>query len=356
GCPVEGAADVITAAPMRDRVRMFKVPRARSFEPLAEIEGEWWRADPTTVSEMSATGYFFARKLNETLDVPIGILFSAFGGSKVEAWLPEEIVETYPDINTDPEFIMKDKVDYYSPFMMYNAMICPIKGYTIKGFIWYQGCSNVGADATYSDRLQKMVSVWRADWGDTDARLPFYQVEIAPYRYGDPIEGARLRQAQHDAAKQMPNGGIVGTNDLVRPFEIDQIHPARKREVGERLAYLALNRDYGLDRVACQSPEAVRVFAAPAGPMTQPGTVFVELANCADGLDRNIEIEGLEMAGEDGVFYPVCEARTFGPMLMLRSESVPEPKTVRYGWGSFKPGNLHGVSGLPLIPFEQTVE
>lgn len=356
GCPVEGAADVITAAPMRDRIRMFKVPRARSYEPLAEIEGEWWRADPTTVSEMSATGYFFARKLNETLDVPVGILFSAYGGSKVESWLPQEIVETYPDIPTDSASVEALPYEYYSPYMMYNAMVVPVKGYTIKGFIWYQGCSNVGFDATYSERLQKMVSVWRADWGDTDARLPFYQVEIAPYRYGDGPEGALLRRAQHDAAKRMPNGGIAVTNDLVYSYEIDQIHPARKREVGERLAYLALHRDYGLDRVACCSPEAVRAFKAPAGPKTEPGLVFVELAECPDGLDRSVEIEGLEIAGADGVMYPVREARIFGHFMMVRSDSVPEPRVLRYGWGCFTPGNLHAVSGLPLVPFELVIE
>lgn len=356
GCPVEGAADVITAAPMRDRIRMFKVPRARSYEPLAEIEGEWWRADATTVSEMSATGYFFARKLNETLDVPVGILFSAYGGSKVESWLPREIVETYPDIPTDSATVEALPYEYYSPYMMYNAMVVPVKGYTIKGFIWYQGCSNVGADATYSERLQKMVSVWRADWGDTDARLPFYQVEIAPYNYGDGPDGALLRRAQHDAAKRMPNGGIAVTNDLVYPYELDQIHPARKREVGERLAYLALHRDYGLDRVACKSPEAVRAFRAPAGPMTKPGAVFVELADCQDGLDRSTHIEGLEIAGADGVMYPVREARVFGNFMVVRSDSVPEPRVLRYGWGCFTPGNLHAVSGLPLVPFELVIE
>jgi len=356
GCPVEGAADVLTAAPLRERVRMFKVPRARSYVPLAEVEGEWWRADPTTVGEMSATAFFFARKLNETLDVPVGILFSAYGGSKVESWLPEEVVRTYPDVPTDSAAVEALPYEYFSPYMMYNAMVNPVKGYTVKGFIWYQGCSNVGADAVYAERLEKLVSVWRADWGDADARLPFYQVEIAPYRYGDPLEGARLRQAQHDAAKRIPNGGIAVTNDLVWPYEIDQIHPARKREVGERLAYLALHRDYGLERVACQSPEAVRAYLAPEGPFAEPGTVCVELANCPDGLDRSMEIEGLEIAGADGVFFPVIEARMFGEVMLVRSGSVPEPRTVRYGWGSFRPGNLHAVSGLPLVPFERVIE
>ena len=356
GCPVEGAADVMTAAPLRDRVRMFKVPHARSYDPLREVEGEWWRADATTVAEMSATGFFFARKLNETLDVPVGILFSAYGGSKVESWLPEEIVRDYPDIDASRAGIEALRYDYYSPFMMYNAMVCPVSGYTVKGFIWYQGCSNVGSGATYAERLARMVSVWRADWQDADARLPFYEVEIAPYRYGDE-EAAELRQAQHDAAKSIPNAGIVVTDDLVRPFEIDQIHPARKREVGERLAYLALHRDYGLDRLPCDSPEAVRAVRLPDGPRTLPGSVGVQLAGCPDGLDRSREIEGLEIAGADGVFHPVREAGMAGGRLVVHSEAVPEPRTVRYCWGGFKPGNLHGVAGLlPLAPFELTVE
>ena len=350
-CPVEGAADVLTAAPLRDRVRMFKVPRTRSYEPVAEVEGEWWRADAATVAEMSATAFFFARKINETLDVPVGILFSAYGGSMVESWLPEEIVKTYPDIRSDRASIEALEQDYLSPYMMYNAMICPVKGYTVKGFIWYQGCSNVGKHDTYAGRLEKMVSVWRADWNDPHARLPFYEVEIAPYAYGGSQSnaGALLRQSQHDAAKRIPNAAIVVTNDLVYPYETDQIHPAQKRQVGERLAYLALHRDYGLERVACYSPEAVAA-------VRQGGTVRVRLSECPDGLDRWRQIEGLEVAGADGVFYPVREARMEDGMLVVRSESVPDPHTVRYGWGDFAPGNLHSIAGLPLVPFCLTAE
>ncbi len=354
GCPVEGAQDVLTAAPLRERVRMFKVPRTRSYEPVSEIEGAWWRADATTVAEMSAAGFFFARKLNEALDVPVGILFSAYGGSKVESWLPEEIVRTYPDVATDRASIEALRYDYYSPFMMYNAMVCPVKGYTVRGFIWYQGCSNVGLHDTYADRLMTMVSLWRKEWGDPEGRLPFYQVEIAPYNYGSGPEAALLRQAQHDAAKRMPNGAVVVTDDLVYDYETDQIHPARKREVGERLAYLALHRDYGFGRLPCYSPEALRAFRQSGD---RPGTVGVELENCPDGLDRAAGVEGLELAGPDGVFHPVREVRMSGRTMLLRSEAVPEPRTVRYCWGSFKPGNLHGVAGaLPLTPFELAVE
>ncbi len=352
-CPVEGAADVLTAAPLRDRVRMFKVPRTRSYEPVAEVEGEWWRADAATVAEMSATGFFFARKLNETLDVPVGVLFSAYGGSKVESWLPEEVVRTYPDIACDRASIEALPYDYYSPYMMYNAMVCPVRGYTVRGFIWYQGCSNVGQEATYAARLEKMVSVGRADWGDAQARLPFYQVEIAPYRYAEGgFAGALLRQAQHDAAKRIPNAAIAVTNDLVYPYEWDQIHPARKREVGERLAYLALHRDYGMARVACYAPEALQATRAPQDPQT----VRVRLSECGDGLDRWRGIEGLEVAGADGVFHPVREARTDGDALLVRSDAVPAPRTVRYGWGDFVPGNLHSCAGLPVTPFCLTVE
>lgn len=349
-CPVEGAAEVISAAPLRDQVRMFKVPRTRSYQPVEEVEGQWLLCDPSTVGWMSATAFFFARKLNEALDVPVGILYSAYGGSKVESWLPREVVEQYPDIRSDKASIEALKQDYLSPFMMYNAMICPIRGYTVKGVIWYQGCSNVGADKTYAGRLAKMVSIWRADWGDAAAAAPFYQVEIAPFRYGSSDQAGKaalLRKAQHDACKMIPNSAIVVTNDLVRPYEIDQIHPARKREVGERLAYMALHRDYGMGEVPCYSPEAVRLYALD-------GDLMVELKNCPDGLDRRYGIEGLEIAGSDGIYHPVTSASYEYEARALRigCKDIDKPCSARYGWGDFKPGNLHGTDGLPLAPFE----
>jgi sialate O-acetylesterase len=215
--PVENAYDYICAPAAKEKIRMFTVPIRQTYEPQDMTEGSWKGAEPSTVPEMSATAFFFARRLNEMLDVPVGIVSCAYGGARVESWTPKEILETYPDEDLSRETI-EATMHYTRPYLAYNAMLCPVKGYTIKGFIWYQGCSNVGKHDQFVERMSIMVDHWRDCWGDDAAELPFYMVEIAPYRY-KPLQlvsyAALLRQAQHEAAKAIPNSGIVVTNDLV---------------------------------------------------------------------------------------------------------------------------------------------
>ncbi|MBQ7810921.1 MAG: sialate O-acetylesterase [Bacteroidales bacterium] len=349
-CPVKNAIDFISAPSAEDKIRMFNVPKSQSYEPLRDVKGEWNGACSSTVPEMSATAYFFARELNEVLDVPVGIISAAYGGARVESWLPEDILETYPDENLSRDAI-EAMQDYIRPYLAYNAMFTPVKGFTVKGFIWYQGCSNVGRHEQFPERMAALIRHWREQWGDTKDELPFYMVEIAPYRYkpaGPVSNAALLRQAQHDVAADVPNCGIVVTNDLVESYEMDNIHPARKREVGQRLAYLALNRDYGHSRIACESPVALECIA-----MKDSNEVGVVLSHCDNGLGRWMEIEGLEVAGSEGVFYPVTYAyfEWESRVLRVRSEFVHDPCEVRYGWGDFKPGNLKNAEGLPVAPF-----
>ncbi len=349
-CPVENALEYISAPAATEKIRMFTVPIRQSYEPLAEVDAKWVGAESATVPDMSATAYFFARKMNETLDVPVGIVSCAYGGARIESWTPKEILETYPDEDLREEAI-DAMVHYLRPYLAYNAMLCPVKGYTVKGFIWYQGCSNVGGHEQFVERMGNMVSHWREEWDDADAQLPFYMVEIAPYNYrsADGVSYASyLREAQHKAAKTIPNCGIVVTNDLVASYEKDNIHPAKKKEVGDRLAYLALNRNYGFSRVACDSPEAVRCYLMP-----NSCEIAVELTNVPNGMSRWMEIEGLEVAGPDGMFHPVEYAYfEWEPkVLRIRSEYVWNPSQVRYGWGDFNPGNLKNVEGLPVAPF-----
>lgn len=344
GCPVEGAADAITAAPAPDRIRMFTVPTTQSFKLEEDVQGVWRKACPDDTPEMSATAYFYARKLNEVLDVPVGIVNFAFGGSHVESWLPREILQNYKDIDLSEDAINKTG-RWDRPMLMYNAMAWPLRGFTAKGFIWYQGCSNVGQHDRFVDRFSTMVGQWRTIWGDTDARLPFYTVEIAGYNYGGD-SGAFLRQAQHDAVKVIPNSGIVVTNDLNYSYELNQIHPARKKEVGERLAYFALNRDYGFKRVACYSPEAVSLEKG-----ANPGEIVVKFENAQNGFDRVCEIQALEVCGPDGVYVPVTEVAAANNAITIKAAGIDNPCGVRYGWGDFKPGNLHNIAGLPVAPF-----
>ncbi len=349
-CPVENAIEYISGPAATEKIRMFTVPIKQSYEPLEEVDARWAGAESSTIPDMSATAYFFARKLNETLNVPVGIVSCAYGGARIESWTPKEILETYPDENLDKEAI-EAMLHYHRPYLAYNAMLCPVKGYTIKGFIWYQGCSNVGKHDQFVERMNNMILHWREEWNDNEGKLPFYMVEIAPYRYkpqADRSYAALLRQAQHEAAATIHNCGIVVTNDLVEPYEMDNIHPARKKEVGDRLAYLALNRDYGHKRIACDSPEAVKCYL-----MQNSCEIAVELTNCPNGLSRWMEIEGLEVAGSEGIFYPVEYAyfEWDSKILRIRSEYVWDPCEVRYGWGDYKPGNLKNAEGLPVAPF-----
>lgn len=342
-CPVEGAAELIANIKLKDKVRMFSVSQDQSDEPLDDVRkaSGWVDADSRGVLWMSATAFFFARQVQAVLDVPVGIVAFPYGGTRVESWLPKEILEEYGE-----PLERIEQNHYHNPFRMYNSMQRPMQGYTAKGFIWYQGCSNVGHDDVFVERMSRLIQRWREDWGDTNASMPFYQCEIAPWEgYGG--SGPAFRKAQHDCAASVPNGGIVVTNDLAYPYEFDQIHPCQKKQVGERLAYLALNRDYGYWNIACYSPEATEA-------RIQDGGICVYLSNTPNGLDRWNGIEGLEICGEDGVFYPV----SFAPFhweehyLYVKSDDVPNPVEVRYGWGDFVPGNLHSVEGLPVSPFD----
>ena len=352
-CPVEGAAEVVSAAPLTNKVRMMTVDIYQPDEPIDEVHSTrgWPDAGPDTVLDMSATAFFFARKLNTLLDIPVGIVALPRGGAAVESWLPKSTLAAWGD-DVSPEKI-NSYTEWTVPYRMYNGMEQPVKGYTAKGFIWYQGCTNVGAEDQFVERMTELVRQWREDWGDTENSMPFYQVEIAPYRYtaGQSGHASALRAAQHEAARTIPNSGIVVTNDLAYSYEIDNIHPCQKQPVGERLAYMALNRNYGFSRIACESPEAIEAFRMDG----LKSEICVKLSNCPNGLDRWQEIEGLEVCGSEQTWKPVSyayfEQSPSGNYLRLRCEGVFDASEVRYGWGDFNPGNLHNAEGLPVSPF-----
>ncbi len=313
---------------------------------METIDATWTVPGPDTAAEYSAVGWNFAKRLNDVLDVPVGIVRCAYGGAKVESWTPREIVETYSDVSLDPADIEKT-THYHRPVLMYNAMFNPVKDYTYKGIIWYQGCSNVGAHTDYPVRLANMVEHWRKEIGEGE--IPFYSVEIAPYDYGaeDGKDAAPLlREAQWKATELIPNAGIICTNDLVKPYERYNIHPADKATPGKRLAELALNKTYGnkVFPVVCPRYKGYRI---------KDGAVWVAIDSPSDGICRNYDIEGFEVAGPDKIFHPAdsvwldWRANEF----VVSSKEVPEPVAARYGWRDFLPGNVHAGNYLPLVPF-----
>lgn len=358
GCPCEGSNEVIAAAAMPNKVRMITIDIYQPDEPIYDVHSTrgWEKACSATVPDMSATAFFFARQLNASLDIPVGIVSLPRGGASVESWMPKDLLAQKFGEDFSEERMAKES-EWSVPYRMYNGMQVPVQGYTAKGFIWYQGCTNVGREDQFVERMTELVRQWREDWGDNSNAMPFYMCEIAPYLYAGGQEGhaAALRQAQHDAAKVIPNCGCIVTNDLCYEYEKHQIHPAQKRQVGERLAYMALNRNYGFERLACDSPEATGLskpqgfggFGGFGG--FQGGAVSVALTNCPNGLNRSEGIQGLEACGEDGVWKPVTNAFCFGGNIMITGEG--EITQVRYGWGDFNPGNLKSAEGLPVAPF-----
>lgn len=346
-CPVEGGYDEVAQAREKaDKIRFITVEKAQSHTPQDTISAVWVKPSPETAAEFSAAAWHFARRLNDVLDVPVGIVSAAYGGAAVESWLPREIVAKYPDYDLDPQKV-EERVHYYRPYMMYNAMFCPVKDYTYRGVIWYQGCSNVGRHDTFVDRFSTLINRWRKELTANDGRnpddIPFYFVELAPWDFGYD-SGALLREAQWQVADSVANTGCIGTNDLVYPHEFKNIHPAQKRRVGLRLGNLALHRTYGKTQFPVQHPRYKS--------HTVDGDCLKVTFDCdPDGLCRNWDVQGFEIAGDDGVYYPAEAVEVGHHDIALRSDSVAAPRNVRYCFHDFQLGTVYGADFLPLIPF-----
>lgn len=347
GCNVKGGYDeIVNSAQSADMVRFFTVPLTQSLEPMETVDAQWKIPSPETSPDFSATAWYFANRLAKVLEVPVGIVSAPYGGAKVESWTPREILETYPDISLNPKDIEKEP-HYYRPMVMYNAMFNPIKNYTYKGIIWYQGCSNTSTYQTYADRLANMVKNWRAEIGL--GNIPFYAVEIAPYQYDNPSEqgkSAYLREAQWKATEIIPNSDMICTNDLVEPFERYNIHPGNKASVGKRLGDLALNKAYGKRQFLAGSPRY-------KSHRFEDGAAWVAIDSPNNGICRNYDIVGFEVAGPDKVFHPADSVffKWQTNEMRIASKDVPNPVAVRYGFRDFMPGTLYGGNYLPMIPF-----
>ena len=184
-CPVEGYNHVVADAAQSKGVRYVKIPSIMRPTPQEDADCHWEVINPNTVSEASATGYFFARMVSRTLDIPVGIIEANKGGSRVESWLTEENLKRYTSEPLDSlQIVEKYPTDWLRPLLWGNGTFHPILNYTVKGILFYQGCSNVGDPANqYSERLALLVRQWREQFGLGD--IPFYFVQIAPYSYDD---------------------------------------------------------------------------------------------------------------------------------------------------------------------------
>lgn len=328
----------------RGKIRMATVPKVGASDPAQTVGGKWKECVPENAIWFSAVGYHFAKALTEILDVPVGIINCSWGGSHVEGWLPKEELEQYADIDLS-QAGDKHVREWDQPMIMYNGMLNPLIGYTVKGFLWNQGESNVNHHDTYAARLARMVEIWREKWGIGEA--PFYMVEIPPYSYGDPrgTNAALLRESQHRAAKLIPNSGIVCTSDLVLPHEVEDIHASTKQPIGERLAFMAAVKNYGIGGVACDSP----TFRSME---VDGNTAILHFDNAPDGFTPNRNLPGFECAGADRVFHPAEAEEVYETRdIRVTCKAVKKIVAVRYCFHNWEIGGVHSLRWLPLVPF-----
>ncbi len=354
GCPVNDYNEVVIEARQHKGVHSVKIPSIMRMEPQDDAQCQWRVCDPATVSDFSATGYFFARTLHQALDIPVGIIEANKGGSRVESWLTKENLQKHTQEPTDTMGIVRFKPDqdYLRAMLWGNGTFNPILNYTVKGILYYQGCSNVGDPGNqYSERLKLLVEQWREQF--QLGTIPFYFVEIAPYHYDNvnAINGALLREQQFRASQLIPNSSLVCTNDLVYPYETTQIHPAQKQQVGQRLAYTALHRDYGFEQVLYKSSSFKDMTV-------KDDRVFIHLQDNYHADAPFEMIEGFELAGDDRQFHPARAQHFWQPgggywdeAIMITSPQVPHPVAVRYCFRNFQIGNVKNAANLPLFPF-----
>jgi sialate O-acetylesterase len=343
--PILHANATIADAANHPAIRMATVERTAAAVPQRFAAGTWKVSSPENAPLFSATAYHFALTLERTLHVPVGIIACAWGGSRVEGWLPEEILRGFPGEDLAAAS-GDDFPQYLHPVIMYNGLLHPVSFYTVRGFTWYQGCSNVGRDEEYAERLATMVKHWRTLWQHDS--LPFYYVQIAPFAYNDGpggISGALLREAQFRAHALIPHSGLIPTYDLVEPHEVNQIHPANKAAVGERLAWLALRHTYGYTSIAADAPSYRSMEV-------RDGHIDVFFDNAPGGLSPWEGLEGFEIAGDDRRFHPAVARLDYARhAISVSSPAVPHPVAVRYCFRNFLQGNLTGNRHLPVFPF-----
>ena len=336
--PIIGANEAI-ATSANESIRLFTVTREKSLEVKDDFTGEWLECVPENVADFCAAGYFFGKMVQQTLGVPVGLICSSWGGTRIEPWMSENGLKnfnwvTLPDKKTEGDFSVQ------SPTVLYNAMIAPMVGYSIAGGLWYQGESNRNEPAEYEKLMPGLVQNWRDEWGIGD--FSFYYVQIAPYDYGTSgLNSAFLREAQFKASDDIANIGMACTMDV---GEKSNIHPADKKAVGDRLAYLALAKTYGKKGFEYSGPVLKEMLIE--GPV-----VKLTFDHAKNGLTTfGKELVNLKMAGENQRFYPATATIT-SKGITLVSPQVEKPVAVRYAFDDYVVGELFNTEGLPASSF-----
>jgi sialate O-acetylesterase len=319
------------------QLRLFHTERAVSNEPQSDCRGSWQVSTPAAAATFSAVGFQFAQQLQQILNVPVGIIESTWGGTPIEGWMDRESLESFSYVKLPSDTSRPDRL---KPTCLFNGMIAPIAGLTVKGFLWYQGEYNVRHPYDYAGLMKSMIHAWRKLWSNDS--LPFYYVQIAPWKYASNRDSVPLlREAQQQVQDAVPHTGMAVTIDAGNEFTI---HPPDKTVVSERLLYWALGDAYGMHGIAYKSP----YFQS----MQKKGRVInLDLSDALHGLSSgHQEINGFEIAGADHVFH-AASARIFKRKVQVQSDDVPDPVAVRYAFKDWVAPNLYNTEGLPVAPF-----
>ena len=340
-------------------IRLFNLQKKISESPLSDCKGQWEISSSESVKSFSASGYFFGLELYKRLNIPVGLIMTAWGGTRSEAWTCAEDIAKYDNFKpaieklrareilrqdsiNNAKTLANDKSFVFNanyPSALYNGMITPLIPFAIKGAIWYQGESNVYDAKLYSQIFPEMVKCWRTKWNQGD--FPFYYVQIAPYNYGPNSKSELLRESQLQSLKTIPNSGMIVTMDIAT---ISNIHPPDKPSIGKRLASWAFAKNYGLKDVAFSGPlyKSMKI---------EGQSIRISFDYAKNGLEaKGGELTNFEIADKDGKFEPataVIEKNT----IVVSSNAILDPVSVRYGWTNTATPNLFNKEGLPASSF-----
>ena len=354
--PVFNAEQELAAADFPE-IRLFKVEKTLASVPEKEAKTlrGWLLCNSNSLEAIKfyAAGYFFGREIHRQLQVPIGLVESSWGGTRIEPWTPPEGFEMVRSLHgLAAPLSATNKLSNTNPMAIYNAMIAPLVHFAMRGVLWYQGESNcMGKQpdgAIYTDKMEALIRSWRRLWGEGD--FPFYYVQIAPFNY---FTGKTPRVPSADAlpeiweaqthALRIKNTGMIVTTDLVD--DLKDIHPRNKQEVGKRLAWLALNKTYGHKDIVCTGPRFQKM-------KIKGGQAVLSFADTDGGLvsKDGRPLTWFTIAGADQKFVP-AEAKITNGTVVVSSPDVARPVAVRFAWSEVAQPNFFNGAGLPAVPF-----
>ncbi|MHB9055198.1 MAG: sialate O-acetylesterase [Paludibacteraceae bacterium] len=321
-----------------NQLRFFQLSHKYSNFPVENSDGEWKISSPETTPSMSVAGYFFGKKLNQTLKVPVGLIASYWGGTSVQNWTPSEVYQNNSELKKAADNLSPVNWAPMAPSVLYNSMIYPLINYHIAGAIWYQGEGNTEQPQEYGKLFTGLIRGWRDAFQEN---FPFYYVQIAPWSGYGGLSGALVRE-QQEAGLKLPKTGMVVVGDLVD--DVTNIHPKIKKEVGIRLANLALKEQYGVNNLQPYFPHF-------AGFTVKKNFVNVTVTSIGKLNCKDKTITSFELAGDDKVFHPATAKMEKNGSITITSKLVKAPVAVRYCFTNGGMPNLFDVNGLPLAPF-----